>query len=191
MNCLPKIISDRINESYCEYEVEDIAGMSLDMFDFQESFKVRSPNFSVNNFVNFTMEFSQALFSLHREGYMHLHLSPSNVIWNGKIIQLIDLKFAQQNQPIFKPDRLQGTLEYIAPEQTGRTNRAIDIRTDIYSFGAIMYRLLVGNPPSLSKKPNKIIFSHLAEKIKPMSNDVLGIPENIDNFIMKCLEKPR
>ncbi|MES0489477.1 MAG: ATP-binding sensor histidine kinase [Leptospirales bacterium] len=136
---------------------------------------------------------------VHNKGIIHLDLNPLNIIVNpdtGKI-KLIDFQFAtllsQDNKHIVPSGNLdgplQGTLEYISPEQTGRINRAVDYYCDLYSLGVIFYELLTGNLPFHSDDPLELIHAHLAVIPKPPHKVDVKIPIIISNIIMKLLAK--
>ena len=63
------------------------------------------------------------------------------------------------------PNLLEGTLAYISPEQTGRMNRAIDYKTDIYSLGVTFYEILTGHLPFKTRDTMELIHSHLANNL--------------------------
>ncbi len=69
----------------------------------------------------------------------------------------------KENQPLQNPNVLEGTLAYIAPEQTGRMNRGLDYRSDFYSLGVTFYQLLTGELSFKSDDPMELIHFHLAK----------------------------
>jgi predicted ATPase/class 3 adenylate cyclase len=139
---------------------------------------------------------AEALSSLHRENIFHRQLYASNILienTTGKVF-LIDLGRAIGGN-IFEHglmhvhEKQAEYLQYIAPEQTGRINRAIDYRADLYSLGVILYRLFAGQLPFESKDGMELIYSHVA-KI-PESPDRVNheLPEVLAAIIMKLLSK--
>ena len=87
-----------------------------------------------------------------------MDINPSNIIWNPKTdkLQIIDFGISTdlqyEKRDIISPDVLEGTLPYISPEQTGRMNRYIDYRTDLYSLGVTLYELFTGRLPFISEE---------------------------------------
>ena len=90
---------------------------------------------------------------MHENRIIHKDIKPQNIIINPqtKQIQLIDFstttKLPKEVAEIRNPNALEGTLAYISPEQTGRMNRGIDYRSDLYSLGITFYELLTRQLP--------------------------------------------
>jgi serine/threonine protein kinase len=80
-------------------------------------------------------------------------------------------------------------LEYIAPEQTGRMNRAIDRRSDLYSLGACFYRLFTGRPPFQARDPLELLHCHLTRTPQPPHELVPDVPEPLSRLVLKLLSK--
>ena len=123
---------------------------------------------AVSDVVHIAEIISGALARLHDDEIVHCDISPANILWNRTSgeVQLIDFGIARRRprhtvgyEPI---QRLLGTVAYMAPEQTGRMNRAIDSRADLYGLGATMYHLLVGRPPFLAEDPLDLVYAVIA-----------------------------
>jgi serine/threonine protein kinase len=84
---------------------------------------------------------------------------------------------------------MQSRLAYLSPEQTGRMNRVVDYRTDLYSLGVTLYELLTGGPPFRSDDPLELIHSHIAQRPTPPSGIAASIPEPLSQIVMKLLAK--
>jgi predicted ATPase len=82
-----------------------------------------------------------------------------------------------------------GSLKYMAPEQTGRMNRSVDARSDLYSLGVALYELLTGTLPFDAASPMEWIHCHIAREPKPPSDQVEGIPGPVSTIILKLLAK--
>ena len=105
---------------------------------------------------------------LHGQGIIHKMLDPSSILFTPAtgVIQFLDLSAASTLQK----DRAEPDVElhswrrwmYAAPEQSGKANRSIDSRSDLYSLGCILHELLTGRPPFLSSDPLELIHQHLA-----------------------------
>ncbi len=85
--------------------------------------------------------------------------------------------------------RIQGTLSYISPEQTGRMNRTVDYRTDFYSLGVTFYQLLTGTLPFQKRDAMSLIHCHLAVDPKPVNLVKEGIQLTLSNIVSKLLMK--
>jgi len=136
-----------------------------------------------------------ALSVVHAADVVHRDLSPSNVVVDASLdrVALIDFDIASPvpvEEPAFESTRvLQGTLPYIAPEQTGRMNRAVDYRSDYYALGAIVYELLTGVTPFVSDDATEMVHAHMARRATPPHSIDPGIPASISAVVMKLLDK--
>ncbi len=149
---------------------------------------------TIPNFIDIAIKIMTAINELHQSKIIHKDISSKNILIDiNNNLKLIDLEFAIRHEhkvPYFSnPNNLKGTLEYIAPELTGRINQAVDIRSDLYSIGVVLYKLLVGKYPFEHKKASEFLYSHIA--IKPESPNKINssIPLVINNVILKLLEK--
>ena len=114
---------------------------------------------------------SSFLLRLHDQHVIYKSIRPSTILFNDDTDRCLLLEY--QSSSLLSRERAvieewtedgdAGLLSYISPEQTGRMNRVLDSRTDIYSLGIVMYELLVGQPPFVSSDPLEIIHFHLAK----------------------------
>ncbi len=127
--------------------------------------------------------------NIHSNNIVHRDINPYNIILNSQTndIQIIDFNISSKrnNEAINAEDIIRGTLAYISPEQTGRTNNSVDFRSDYYSLGATFYELLTFTPLFSSIDPLELIHSHLAQKPR----EIASVPRVISNIIHKLLEK--
>lgn len=146
-------------------------------------------------FLRIAVRLSETLGVVHRKKIIHKDIKPDNIIVSREMgqVKITDFGIASlltsERQEGINLDHLEGTLRYMSPEQTGRINRAIDYRTDMYSLGVTFYEMLVGDVPFLSDDPNELLHSHIAKKpILPVALRS-GLPETISDIVMKCLSK--
>ena len=136
-----------------------------------------------------------ALNQLHRRGLIHKDLKPSNVLVNAATGQVwlmgfaIALRLPRERQPLEPPELIAGTLAYMAPEQTGRMNRSIDSRTDLYALGVTLYEMLTGVLPFTAADPMEVVHCHIARPPVPPAERGRGIPAAVSAIIMKLLAK--
>ncbi|NTW28822.1 MAG: AAA family ATPase [Coriobacteriia bacterium] len=132
---------------------------------------------------------------VHRAGIIHLDINPANILLDtttGAPI-LIDFDLAatfNEKQMRFQVQSgIHGTLDYLAPEQTGRMNRTADERTDLYSLGVTLYEVSTGLLPFGGQDPLEVVHDHLA--LVSTSPHVLdpGVPEGLSEIIMHLIEK--
>ncbi len=138
---------------------------------------------------------AQILSEIHGTNVIHKDINPANIIRNPdtRKITIIDFEIAselpKENPEIKSPDVLECTLAYMSPEQTGRMNRSIDYRTDLYSFGITLYKIFTGILPFTSIDPMELVHSHIAIIPKPPHEVNENIPEQISLIIMKLIAK--
>ncbi len=135
------------------------------------------------------------LASVHSRKVIHKDVTPRNILVDERTLDVylidfgISARLSQEVQKMGAATALEGTLLYIAPEQTGRMNRSVDTRADLYSAGAVLYQMLTGVPPFVGDEPGDLIYGHLAQRpISPHERDSL-IPEPLSDIVMKLLEK--
>src|SRR5260221_137563 len=85
------------------------------------------------------------------------------------------------------PEVIAGTLAYMAPEQTGRMNRSIDARSDLYSLGVTLYEMLTAALPFSGADPLEWVHCHIARQPIPFSERARGIPQAVEAVILKLL----
>ncbi len=175
--------------NYVALVLEDFGGNSLRNFLQAGKFK----NLSV--FLQTSIELTKALEEVHRLNIIHKDIKPDNIIINEQTlkIKIADFSIAsllmQEKYLPSNPERLEGTLAYMSPEQTGRMNRAIDYRTDFYSLGVTFYEMLTRQLPFKTTDAMELVHSHIA-KI-PASPHELNptIPKALSDIVMKLLAK--
>lgn len=141
------------------------------------------------------MKISEKINILHSKKLIHKDLSPKNIKVDPKeiTVSLIDFDLSARLDLksffILNTQILEGTLPYISPEQTGRMNRGVDYRTDLYSFGVIMFELFSGELPFSELNPLEIIHGHLSKKPVHLKSLNPDIPEVINTIVQKLLSK--
>jgi anti-anti-sigma factor len=138
---------------------------------------------------------SDTLASLHGLRVIHKDIKPRNILIDQETLapRLIDFgiaaRLSQETQKATNPDSLEGTLAYMSPEQTGIMNRAVDLRTDLYSLGATIYEMLTGAPPFSATDPTELINSHIARVPTPPHERAEEVPRGLSDIVMKLLAK--
>ena len=150
---------------------------------------------SIREFLNLSIKICEVVAGIHRCNVIHKDINPSNIIWNRDrgLVKVIDLgisSFLEKEQPeLADHSVLKGTLAYISPEQTGRMNRTVDYRTDIYSLGISLYEILAGHPPFEATDAMGYLHSHIAKTPPSPSEIDLQVPTQISSIVMKAIEK--
>jgi len=141
------------------------------------------------------MQLTEIIGQIYRNNIIHKDINPSNIIWNPKTGQLKIIDFgistilAREQSEILNPNVLEGTLAYMSPEQTGRMNRAMDYRTDLYSFGITLYKLFTGKLPFQAEDAMEWVHSHIARTPPPPNTIDPDLPETISLIIEKLIAK--
>ena len=134
-----------------------------------------------------------ALRHAHHRGLVHRDLKPAHILVNGGHVSLTGFGLAsrlpRERQVPGPPEFIVGTLAYMAPEQTGRMNRSIDSRSDLYSLGVIFYQMLTGVLPFVASRPMEWIHCHIARTPLPPHQRVSDLSEPISHIVMKLLAK--
>ncbi|AKG22083.1 protein kinase domain-containing protein [Calothrix sp. 336/3] len=168
--------------------MEDFGGISL-----KDYFTKNHHAPSLEEFFQIAISLCETLDVLYRHRIIHKDIKPSNILINPKTkeIKLIDFSIAsllpRETQEIKSLNVLEGTLAYIAPEQTGRMNRGIDYRSDLYSLGVTFYELLTGELPFICDDAMELVHCHIAKK--PPSIPSQKIPQVLDGMIQKLMAK--
>jgi PAS domain S-box-containing protein len=148
----------------------------------------------VSRCLSIALAATEAIRQVHQRGLIHRNIKPGNVFVDefGRV-RLTGFGFAtrlsRERQALVSPELLPGTLTYMAPERSGRVNRSVDARSDLYSLGVTLYEMLTGAPPFVTVDPLEMIHCHVARRPPPPSEKVAGIPPVIESIVTKLLEK--
>jgi predicted ATPase/two-component sensor histidine kinase len=155
---------------------------------------VRRP-LGVEEFLRVAIGLAVALGGLHKRGLIHKDINPANILVDVAAGQvwLTGFRFCsrvpRERQTLKPPEAIAGTLAYVAPEQTGRMNRSVDSRSDLYSCGVTLYEMLTGQLPFSASDAMGWVHCHIARQPPPPSHRREGIPRPLDEIIMKLLAK--
>lgn len=146
-------------------------------------------------FLPLAVRIAGAVADLHQQGVIHKDLKPDHILVDPATgeVKITDLGLASRlprEQRLPQPPALiEGSLPYLAPEQTGRTNRAIDERTDLYSLGVTFHQMLTAKLPFEARDAAEWVHCHVARAPPSPADVVPGVPEPIARIVLKLLSK--
>ncbi|HWN49041.1 MAG TPA: AAA family ATPase, partial [Xanthobacteraceae bacterium] len=148
----------------------------------------------LTRFLRLAINLATAIGQVHRHGLIHKDIKPANLLVDAAgNVRLTGFGMASrlqhERQHPAPPETIAGTFAYMAPEQTGRMNRSVDARSDLYSLGVTLYEVLTGALPFTASDPIEWIHCHIARRPTPPSQRVTGIPRPVEAIILKLLAK--
>jgi serine/threonine protein kinase len=171
--------------------LEDFGGVSLKLLMTEKDFF--SNNLEI--ILSIAIQITESLGNIHAANVIHKDINPTNIVFNPTTNQLKIIDFGisshlpHENPTLRNLNRLEGTLAYMSPEQTGRMNRVLDYRTDFYALGITFYELLTNQLPFKTTDTMGLVHCHLAKQ--PVAPHLLNpnIPKMLSSIVMKLMEK--
>src|SRR5262245_39718221 len=167
--------------------LDDLGGEPLD--------RLLGGPMEVGRFLRLAIAVTSALGKVHQRGLIHKDIKPANIVVNcadGHVRLTgfgIASRLSRERQAPEPPETIAGTLAYMAPEQTGRMNRSIDARSDLYALGVTLYQMLTGVLPLRAADPMEWVHCHIARKPVPPGERLESVPAPVSAIIMKLLAK--
>src|ERR1700720_432696 len=149
----------------------------------------------LGRFLRLAINLAAGLGKLHRRWLIHKDIKPANILVDFATHKVwftgfgIASRLPRERQPAEPPEMIAGRLAYMAPEQTGRMNRSIDSRSDLYSLGVVFYQMLTGVLPFTASDPMEWVHCHVAKKPAPPGDRVETVPTPISKIVIKLLAK--
>ncbi|HXM70296.1 MAG TPA: AAA family ATPase, partial [Thermoanaerobaculia bacterium] len=149
----------------------------------------------VSHFLRIAIPLARALRRVHERGLIHKDIKPANILVDAASGGVwltgfgIASRLPREHQAPAPPEVIAGTLAYMAPEQTGRMNRSVDSRSDLYSLGVTFYEMLTGQLPFIAGDPMEWVHCHIARQPVPPNERVADVPGPLSAIVMKLLAK--
>ncbi|AFZ02493.1 AAA family ATPase [Calothrix sp. PCC 6303] len=170
------------------FVMEDCGSISLKEY-------LKTHSLSLTQILNIAIQLAHILHDLAHHRIIHKDIKPANILIHPTThhVKLIDFGIAsrlpKETAQIVTINQLEGTLAYIAPEQTGRMNRGVDYRADFYSLGVTLYELLTHQLPFPSDDPIKLVYCHLAQQPTAISQLCPNLPLVLSDIVSKLMAK--
>src|SRR5712671_2298174 len=167
--------------------LEDPGGAPLD--------RLLGQPLDVSHFLRIAIPLAGALRRVHERGLIHKDINPANILVDAASGGVwltgfgIASRLPRERQVPAPLEVIAGTLAYMAPEQTGRMNRSVDSRSDLYALGVTFYEMLTGQLPFTAADPMEWVHCHIARQPVPPNERVADIPEPLATLVMKLLAK--
>jgi len=164
--------------------LEDFGGVSLKT-------QIGPTGLPLDEFLSLAVTLSDILGKIHLENIIHRDIKPQNILVHpqSRKVKFTDFGIAAEVKELFLPGVIEGTLAYLSPEQTGRINRPVDYRSDLYSLGITFYEMLTGRVPFLSTDPMEVIHFHIARSPTPPERVNPQIPTILSRIVLKMTAK--
>lgn len=173
--------------------LEDFGGESLEQWMHKRP-DIFCP-MPLSTFLGLAIALTDILGKIHAANVIHKDINPGNIVLNldTGVVKIIDFGIATQfncTNPTFNSHYvIEGTLAYLSPEQTGRMNRLLDYRTDLYSLGVTFYELLTGHLPFQTMDMLELVHCHIAKR-PPSPHEInTNIPKPVSDIILKLMAK--
>lgn len=180
--------------------LNDIIHLPQDSMDRENGAKKEAPvtkqagdlenPLSLNRVINLAIQITDALQAAHAKGIVHRDLKSSNVMVTDQgTVKLMDFGLAKLRggTKLTKEGKTMGTVEYMSPEQA--EGNEIDHRTDLWSFGVVLYEMLSTQCPFSGSRDQAVIYSILNENPRSLTELRTDFPASLNRIVMKCLEK--
>jgi Tol biopolymer transport system component/tRNA A-37 threonylcarbamoyl transferase component Bud32 len=180
--------------------MEFVAGKTLDQL-------IGRNGLSLRDTLNYSIQIADALARAHSAGIVHRDLKPANIIVaeDGRV-KLLDFGLAKLTEPavdseaatatMAAPEHLQteegaiiGTVAYMSPEQA--EGRKVDARSDIFSFGSVLYEMVTGRRPFEGATRMSTLSAILEREPRPLSDLAPNLPADLEKIVSRCLRKDR
>jgi len=187
INGIRKVLAKESIENNYRLILEYFDGITLKEYFNDQAVDIQS-------FLPIIVKICEILGEIHQAKIIHKDINSKNILIDKKgDVKIIDFgistKYSLKIQNLFNPEHLEGTLAYISPEQTGRMNRTVDYRSDLYSLGVVLYEAFTGKLPFTETDSMQLIHAHIARTPTPLYEINPKIPKQLSEIVLKLLAK--
>jgi serine/threonine-protein kinase len=176
------------------YEVEEYSGQDYIAMAYIEgkSLKARIAQepLKIEEVLDVAVQIAEGLEEAHRKGVIHRDIKPANIMLTPKgQAKIMDFGLARLESAgdLTRTSVVMGTVAYMSPEQA--LGRKVDLRTDIWSFGCLLYEMLAGHSPFQGGHEQAVFQAIIHEDPQPIAAVRRDIPVKLDKVLTKCLQK--
>ncbi len=176
------------------HEIDEAEGQTFIAMEYIEgqSLKglIESGPLKVEEARNIAMQIMEGLQEAHRRGIVHRDIKPANILITGEgRVKIMDFGLAKSpgRTQLTREGTTLGTVAYMSPEQV--MGKEVDNRTDIWSFGVILYEMISGQRPFKGEYDQVVLYSVVHTEPEPLTALRTGVPAELELIVNKCLEK--
>ena len=165
--------------------------------------RIQLKTMDIKESLDTAVQIADALAEAHSQGIIHRDIKPHNIMFNARgQIKLMDFGLAKsmtaalpiesdaETQSVLTdPGMIIGTIPYMSPEQL--RGEAVDARSDIFSFGSLLYEMISGRQPFAAQSAGATLSAILAIEPPPLAYYTNDVPEELQRIVRKCLAKDR
>ncbi len=151
---------------------------------------LQNGSMNYNQAIDYGMQIAKALECAHKNNIIHRDIKPHNIlVTEDGTVKVTDFGIAKASSSvtITNTSTVMGSAHYFSPEQAKAS--FVDCRTDIYSFGIVLYEMVTGRVPYDAESPVSVALKHIQEPVVPPKHINDNIPENLNKLILKAMEK--
>jgi tetratricopeptide (TPR) repeat protein len=189
------------------HEVVEVDGHAFIVMQYVEgetlAARIHRKPLELKEALGFAVQAADALAEAHSRGIIHRDIKPQNVMITTRgHVKILDFGLAKvvPNRGVLDGEAetqsllteagvIVGTIPYMSPEQV--KGEALDARSDIFSFGAVLYEMISGHRPFAAKTMAEIISAILTSEPQPLASYSIAVPAGLEQVLRKCLEKDR
>lgn len=145
---------------------------------------------SMDSTLKISIQIAKALECAHKNKIIHRDIKPHNILINEEgVIKVTDFGIAKatSSDTITHTNKVIGSAHYFSPEQA--KGKIVDNRTDIYSFGIVIYEMLTGRVPFDGESAVAVALKHIQDTIVPPKVLVPEVPDSLNNLVIKATQK--
>ena len=187
------------------YEVDEDADQSFIVMQYVEgetlATRIAAGETMLPDVIAIAVQVAAALSEAHSHGIIHRDIKPHNIMVTARgLVKVLDFGLskvvfndgdvdtdANTLSMLSDPGSVLGTVPYLSPEQS--RSEDLDVRSDIFSFGTVLYEMVSGRHPFARNHPTATMLAISTESPPPLARYAVDVPPELDRIVQKCLEK--